>query len=445
MHEEIKVSVVEFGDRKFYMMQWRDPLTGRKQTKSTKILRTGKKRERREAERVAGEHEKALQSGQFKPPSKTTWGEFRNRYEDEVLTSKADGTFSKVSGVFNALEDVLNLADDTRLAALTDDRLSGYQSALRKAGRSEDTIKGHLAHLKAALRWAAEVGIISKPPKVRMPSRTKGGGKLMKGRPVTAEEFERMLGKVEAGLLAAGQRPYKSKGKRKFSEKAREELRKAQQKWAAAAAPTWERLLRGLWLSGLRLGEALDLYWDRDDRLCIDLSRRHPMLRIPGELEKGNQDRLLPITPDFAEFLLATPPEDRLGPVFAPQPLRFSGRVTLNYASRVLSAIGEAAGVKVNTDAKTGDVKFASAHDLRRSFGERWAARLMPQQLMELMRHESIETTMKFYVGRNAERTADAIWEAFSAGSGNSFGNTSQQRTPTGNAGVDATTDSGAI
>ena len=30
----------------------------------------------------------------------------------------------------------------------------------------------------------------------------------------------------------------------------------------------------------------------------------------------------------------------------------------------------------------------------------------MPAQLMEIMRHESIETTMKYYVGKNAERTA---------------------------------------
>jgi hypothetical protein len=30
---------------------------------------------------------------------------------------------------------------------------------------------------------------------------------------------------------------------------------------------------------------------------------------------------------------------------------------------------------------------------------------------MELMRHESIETTLTYYVGRNAERTAAALWE----------------------------------
>ena len=37
----------------------------------------------------------------------------------------------------------------------------------------------------------------------------------------------------------------------------------------------------------------------------------------------------------------------------------------------------------------------------------------MPAQLRELMRHESIETTLRYYVGTNAERTADACWDAF--------------------------------
>ena len=78
--------------------------------------------------------------------------------------------------------------------------------------------------------------------------------------------------------------------------------------------------------------------------------------------------------------------------------------------------------MKVSTNSKTDKVKCASAHDLRRSFGERWSARLMPQQLMELMRHEDISTTMKYYVGRNAEKTADALWEAHEAGQGTVLG-----------------------
>jgi integrase len=163
--------------------------------------------------------------------------------------------------------------------------------------------------------------------------------------------------------------------------------------------------------TGHRLGRhvrraPLELYWDRDDKLCVDLSGRRPMLRIPAALEKGNKDRLLPMAPDFAELLLSVPESERTGPVFAPGTRRHSDRLSDVTVGRTVSEIGKAAGVKVNT------AKFASAHDLRRSFGERWASRVMPQVLMELMRHESIDTTMKFYVGRNAYKTADALWES---------------------------------
>ena len=64
--------------------------------------------------------------------------------------------------------------------------------------------------------------------------------------------------------------------------------------------------------------------------------------------------------------------------------------------------------------------KFASAHDLRRAFGFRWAMRVMPAVLKDLMRHEDIGTTMKYYVGQDADAMADTIW----ATEGDTLGNT---------------------
>lgn len=37
---------------------------------------------------------------------------------------------------------------------------------------------------------------------------------------------------------------------------------------------------------------------------------------------------------------------------------------------------------------------------------------LMPPVLQELMPHENIQTTMRYYVGQNAKRTAAIFWEA---------------------------------
>lgn len=281
-------------------------------------------------------------------------------------------------------------------------RLSYFQAQLRAGERAELTIRTYLAHLASALKWAVDVGLLVAVPKIQRPKRVKGS-KLMKGRPISTEEFERLLTKVE---MVVGEKP----------------------------AEAWRHYLNGLWYSGLRLGESLELTWDDAARIRIDLSGRHPMLWIPGELEKGNQDRLLPIAPDFAEFLLRTPKRARKGVVFHLPHLRWQEEQapSAEWVSRIISRIGKKAGVKVNTCPRTGKVKYASAHDLRRSFGERWSRRVMPQVLKELMRHESIETTMKYYVGHNAQMTADALWLAYSQQprrkSGNTSGNSRAKR-----------------
>jgi hypothetical protein len=70
-----------------------------------------------------------------------------------------------------------------------------------------------------------------------------------------------------------------------------------------------------------------------------------------------------------------------------------------------------------------GKLKNASAHDLRRSFWARWAPPVIPAVLQQIMRHESIETTMRYYVGQNSKATAKAIWAAFKRV--NTFVNTS--------------------
>ena len=120
---------------------------------------------------------------------------------------------------------------------------------------------------------------------------------------------------------------------------------------------------------------------------------------------------MLPITPDFAEYLLATPEDQRRGPVF--RPLMPSGnRAEAKIAGRRIAMIGELARVVVHTDSKTGKVKYASAHDLRRSFGTRWAKLVKTPILMRLMRHENIQTTMACYVSLECDEIAEELWGA---------------------------------
>ncbi len=374
----IRVHVVRYKDRDDWLMYYRDPMTRQRKSRTTGVAYTGKK-SKRDAQQVAGDWEKELRECQ----SDISWKAFRNRYEDERLTGLAEKTDRKVATVFNSVERIVN---PTRLRDLTAERISFYQAELRRQGRSEDTIASNLAHLRAALQWAVSLGLLPSLPKIERPKRVKSA-QGMKGRPITREEFERMLAKTPQVV-----------GK--------------------TAAESWNHLLEGLWCSGLRLGEALELYWDRDDKLSPRLAGEDSCLVIPGELEKGHKDRLLAMAPEFVEFLSKTPEADRHGPIFKPQQKKTEGggrkvaRVGVDRAGHVISEIGRAAGVVVRADAKTGKVKHASAHDLRRSFGERWAGRIMPADLKELMRHESIDTTLRYYVGNNARRTAKTLWTA---------------------------------
>jgi len=416
MPDEIKVYVAAFGDRAHYQMQYRDPTTGKLKTRSTGIERTGRKREQEAAQREAAKWEAELQEGRYHAPNRVTWEGFRERYEAEVLPSLAAKTREKAAAVFGAIERTVA---PRLLRDLTASRISALQARMRDDGRTEATIAGNLAHLRAALAWAVRMGLLPKVPDIPRPKRAKAQ-KMMKGRPISGEEFDRMLDKVAAGLLAIRETPKPTTPpKRIIGPEARRRYQDAARVTVAAQVPAWRSLLEGLWTSGLRLGEALELLWESDGGLSVDLTGRHPMLRIPAAMEKGNQDRMLPMAPEFAEFLMRTPEAERTGRVF-------KLAMTRNRASRVVSAIGKAAGVKVNTDA-AGKAKFASAHDLRRSFGERWATRVMPQVLMELMRHESIETTMRYYVGRNAQRTADALWAAHKTAAPNTAPNSRPQ------------------
>jgi integrase len=191
------------------------------------------------------------------------------------------------------------------------------------------------------------------------------------------------------------------------------------------------------------------------------------MLRIPGEAEKGGKDRLLPMAPEFANFLAATPEVERHGRVFKLIGKRWSNaRMQTDWVSRTVSEIGRKAGVVVDrrerrlvVDARgekakakpktskgrkaKGEAglddgvkcKYASAHDLRRAFGLRWSSRVMPAVLQQLMRHESIETTMRYYVGRDADAVADTLWEAAESANGR------PERNKTGNKRPDADSD----
>ena len=100
------------------------------------------------------------------------------------------------------------------------------------------------------------------------------------------------------------------------------------------------------------------------------------------------------MTPDFAEWLQATFPEgEREGRVFK---LAGPGGLLLqpHRVGEIGSQLGRRAGIIVNREAG----KFASIHDLRRTFGTRWAPKVKPatlQLLMQPCRHRHHDEVLR--------------------------------------------------
>ncbi len=367
----VKVYLYLRKNRKYFECQWTDPVTGKTRTKSTKTAK------RREAERIAGALEADLNSGRHEDTVNTTWATLADRYESEVLDSLAVKTKGKFKAARNAMNELIN---PKHANTINSSVVSKFQAGLRSRGLAEATIKGHLASLKACFNWAVSVGLMRKAPAFTMPKRV---GK-MKGRPITEAEFNQIIQAIE--LPSTGD-PIED-GKKGVL--------------PASYAEPWRFMLRGLWASGLRLDEALRLSWD-EGGIVVNLAGAVPRLKIEANSDKSGKPRLLPIAPEFADFLLSVPPEQRKGKVFRPIIPNQVVEMRLDTCSKTICKFGEKAKIVVaeypaRLGRKEPRKKFASAHDFRRTFGTRWAKVLRPQQLQDLMRHESLQTTMTFYV-----------------------------------------------
>jgi len=401
MNDEIKVTVCKYPDRANLVLRYVDPLTGKQKTKSAGTPH--------EAEAIgrAAVWEDELRTGRYQAPSKLTWAEFRKRYEDEKLATMPESTQVAYRVALDHLERIVNPG---LLVKVTERTISQFQALARKEGMKAATLARHLRHVKAALRWGETQGMLAKAPAIEMPKLPKGQS-LAKHRAVTAEEFDRMLMAVP--------------------------------KVRSKDAAQWIRLLRGLWLSGLRIAEAVALDWN-DGPFVLGTTRKHPAFYIEAEGQKSRRAEIAPIAPDFAEWILAETPEgQRVGKVFPLVDIATGKPLAVTTVGPVVSSFGRKAGVVVGQAEKLAmeggrrvkvPVKlFAGSHDLRRAFCTRWAQKVKTPVLMRLARHAHISTTMSYYVNLTADDIGADLWAehrtATDGRQGNISGNIGPKRT----------------
>jgi integrase len=374
-------------------LRYFDPTDGREIRISTGTHDTSEAAEQKrdlEAKLRLGIDAKPSTSPQAGP--QMNWETFREEYTRLRLDRLRDKTSIGSECRLDIAERIIkprvlaDMANREALIRLRDGLSAGAESQFDPPRpRSAHSVRSYMASVLAALNWAqTEKGWLQSVPKIPRVQTSKL--RAMKGRPITGEEFERMLSAVPAVV-------------------------------GEQAAPSWDRLLHGLWTSALRLDELMHVSWDDHNQICPEWpKRRLPVLHIPASRQKNDTEESIPLLPDFEALLLQTPEHERTGWAFEPVSLQGRigrkarhGRPDADWVGKVISRIGKRAGVIVHPGDETigRPTKHASAHDLRRSCAERLLdAEVPPTVIARVLRHASWETTRRHYAPGDVQKDA---------------------------------------
>lgn len=336
--KRVVVWVQAFKDRPALMLQWNDPITGKRKSQSAGTNDP----EAAETKRADKEYE--LNNGLHQEKSKLSWERFRELFEEEYLPGLRPRTQEKVGTVFDVFEQIIA---PKSLKAITERTISAFVKGMRerkrgkKVGLSPCTMKNYLIALKTAFRWAVKQKLMPTVPdfpKIQVPKK--------KPQAIPTESFERLLAKAPDEL--------------------------------------WRAFLLCGWWAGLRLSEVRELRWEPSDEWpWIDFAANR--IALPAVFAKKAEDQGVPLHPVLRKTLEALP---RTGPIVFPFKSRRGGRLTRNGVTNFVLGLAKKAGVKL------------SMHKLRKGFGCRVAKNLGKggaAMLHELMRHSTMQITMDYY------------------------------------------------
>ncbi len=481
-------------DRNGYVLKFFCPLQGRR------IRRNCGTRDRREARRIQRECRERLVSGEYSasggaitaklsteqslpglvPPvaaaaveTGPTWQDCYERYLEHRRLRIREGSLVEITSRLGIAERILEerqrerrgtagllMSEVATLSSLEDlqARLLAGEHC-RYPGRSPNTVNTLMGAVMAFLRFCHGRGWLQSVPDLEKVD----AEEVMKGRPVTESEFQRMLDAVPAVV-------------------------------GPNSAASWTFALKVLWESGFRVGDLMDFSWD-DTRhihpIWPRIDGRLPTILIPATQKNGLVQEI-PMLPGLQTLLNTVPERKRTGwvvelegvemqatarpgvfrPAVAdlkklvqsysnsaiaracgvsetavrkwiaraglstcppeaandclPEKVTASlitraelppgsgrrisrGRLTVEHVGRVIGRIGREAGIVVQqSDSRTKRRrKYASAHDLRRGLAERLInAGVSAETLKVVMRHRDFGTTEKHYGALRSAQSA---------------------------------------
>jgi integrase len=340
--KRVTVWVQEFQDRDNLVLQWHDPDTGKRRSKSAGT------NDPKEAEKARADLEYELSHGRYQEASRMTWDRFRELFEAEHAAGTRENTRKSYQATLDAFE---RLCKPKGLHTITERTISQFVAALRKEpGRARQstiqtsTIKVRLQFLHTALSWAVTQKMLPHVPRFPTVKVSKKDPQ-----PVAIEAFERLVNKAGNDQQM---RAY---------------------------------LLCG-WLAGLRLTEAYNLEREPTENApYLDLVKDRIVL--PAQIVKADRDQWIPLDPALRQTLVALP-------VHGCKVFRLTNRhgrpMTVGGVSQAVRQLAKKAGVKL------------TMKSMRRGFGCRYAGKVSAHVLQKLMRHASIKTTLDYYANIDA-------------------------------------------
>jgi integrase len=263
--KRIVVWVQRFKDRDSLMLQWIDPDTGKRKSKSAETSIPAI------AEMKRTELEYELNHGLHKEASRMGWEKFRELFEAEYVSALRQNTRENYKATFDSFE---RLCNPSSLRSISERTISQYAASLRqlpgkKRGTTQtpSTLRVRLVFLRKSLAWAVDQKFIPNIPRfptVKVPRK--------RPQPIPAESFERMYAKAPDANMKAF-------------------------------------LLAG-WLGGLRLHEAAALERvESNSAPWVDFARDR--IVFPAEFVKSAEDQWVPLDPVLRTALEALPRQGR--------------------------------------------------------------------------------------------------------------------------------------
>jgi hypothetical protein len=183
--KRVTVWVQHFKDRSTLVLQWLDPDTGRRKSKSAGTA------DPKEAEILRADLEADLNHGRHRETSRMSWERFRELFEQEFLPNRRPNTRRNYRVALDLFEKHCR---PSTLRSISERTLSAFTAALwKQPGRGNptmlaSTIRVRVQFLQTVFAWAAGQKLIPECPKlpvVKVPKR--------KPQPVPSESFERLL------------------------------------------------------------------------------------------------------------------------------------------------------------------------------------------------------------------------------------------------------------